>query len=368
MKNNTTANETLHIKEWKAFVVSRLFTIKTPAARSIMKYNEGDIPYVSSGSVNNGIVSYLEPKYEEQLEKGNCITVSPLDGSAFFQEKDFLGRGGAGSAISLLYNPNLSKYNALFICTVIKNASNRFDYSDALTSDNLKSLTIKLPVLHEKNGDLYFDDTKEYSDDGYVPDWLYMEEYMRKVECSVENSLDKFQLANTAKKSKLNISEWKEFLISDFFDFSLPKGDLQVQQAINGNIPLITPSNSNNGLLQRVSIKSQSTLYSANSITVDMFGNAYYQEEDFFVTAHGHVNVLIPKIPFNKYVGCFMATAIKRMFLNKYGFSDMCTQKVLKREVVLLPVNENKEPDWTYMENYMRNFEKIAQNKLGILT
>ena len=114
------------IHEWKSFTIGKLFDIKSPASRSLQTYNDGDVPYVSSGGVNNGIVKYLEPKENEELEAGNCITVSPLDGSSFYQEDDFLGRGGAGSAISMLSNPNLSKYSALFICTIIKISSKKF--------------------------------------------------------------------------------------------------------------------------------------------------------------------------------------------------------------------------------------------------
>lgn len=182
MKIEKGNNGNLLIEKWKEFEVSKLFTIKSPASRSIKKYDEGDTPYVSSGSVNNGIISYLSPKKDEKLEEGNCITVSPLDGSSFYQENDFLGRGGAGSAISLLYNSELSKYNALFICTVIKKASSRFGYSDALTSDNLKTLKLKLPTLMKKDGTYVVDKEKKYSEDGFVPDWNAMEEFMKEVE------------------------------------------------------------------------------------------------------------------------------------------------------------------------------------------
>lgn len=358
----------LDFDKWHDFVVSKLFTIKSPASRSIKKYDEGEIPYVSSGSMNNGIISYLEPKKNEQLEKGKCISVSPLDGSSFYQEEDFLGRGGAGSAISLLYNDNLSKYNALFICTVIKIAAQKFDYSDALTSENLKTLKLRLPVLHNNDGSEFIDKTMEFSDEGYVPDWDYMANYMKSLEPKVEQSLKKLESANTAKNERIDSTTWKEFPITDFFELSLPKGDLQVKKVTNGDVPLITPSNSNNGLLQRISADSDSTLYKANSLTVDMFGNAYYQEEDFFVTAHGHVNVLLPKITMNKYTACFMASSIKSMFLNKYGFSDMCTQKVLKKEVITLPIDSLGQPDWNYMEEFMKKIEKHTQEKVDILT
>ena len=186
-KNNT---GDLIIEKWKEFEVSKLFTIKSPASRSIKKYDEGETPYVSSGSVNNGIISYLSPKKNEKLEEGNCITVSPLDGSSFYQENDFLGRGGAGSAISLLYNSELSKYNALFICTVIKKASSKLGYSDAFTSDNVKTLKLKLPTLMNKDGTYIIDKGKKYSEDGYIPDWMAMEKYMKEVEKVAQNKVN----------------------------------------------------------------------------------------------------------------------------------------------------------------------------------
>ena len=178
------------ISDWKDFQISRLFRISSPASRSIKTYNEGDVPYVSSGSINNGIISYLEPKEDEELEKGNCITVSPLDGSSFYQEDDFLGRGGAGSAISLLYNDNLTRYNALFICTVIKIMAQKFDYSDALTSDNLKTFKISLPAQKDKNGKFLIDVNKQYSDESFIPDWDYMGQYMEAIEEKAQRRID----------------------------------------------------------------------------------------------------------------------------------------------------------------------------------
>lgn len=176
---------------WKEFEISRLFTIKSPAARSIKTYTEGTVPYVSSGGVNNGVVSYLEPKENEELEKGNCITVSPLEGTpAFFQDADFLGRGGAGSAIAMLYNDHLTKYNALFICTIIKICAAKFDYSDAFTSDNLKTLKIPLPAQKNEEGALYVEDKKAYHDDGFVPDWEFMSSYMMSIEAKAQTRIN----------------------------------------------------------------------------------------------------------------------------------------------------------------------------------
>lgn len=181
----------INFSDWVKFEVSRMFNIQSPAPRSIKTYAEGNVPYVSSGGVNNGIVSYLEPKENEKLEKGNCITISPLEGTpAFFQENDFLGRGGAGSAISMLYNENLTEYNALFICTVIKICATKFDYSDAFTSDNLKTLKMPLPAQKNSDGTLYVEENKKYCNEGYVPDWDFMNNYMISIEKKSQKRID----------------------------------------------------------------------------------------------------------------------------------------------------------------------------------
>lgn len=185
------------------------------------------------------------------------------------------------------------------------------------------------------------------------PDWDYMESYMKAVMEESEKSLESLRKADDAKHL-IDVSGWGEFDIAELFDMSLPKGDLQVKKVDDGDIPLITPSNFNNGMIQRISEHSKSTLYGKGSLTVDMFGNAYYQEEDFFVTAHGHVNVLIPKTTLNVYTGTFLVSTIRAMFFDKYGFNEMCTQKVLKAESIKLPITSTGEPDWQYMEDYMR--------------
>lgn len=164
-------------REWEEFQVGELFDIKHPAARSEKKYCEGEINYVSSGAFNNGVANKLMPLPNELLDRGGCITVSPLDGSSFYQEEDFLGRGGSGASISILYNSHLNKNNALFICSVIRSSANGFGYTDLLNGENLKSLTIKLPV--DKTGQ---------------PDWAYMEEYMRKVEERVKVMMGKYEM------------------------------------------------------------------------------------------------------------------------------------------------------------------------------
>ena len=156
--------------EWKKFVIGDLFTVSRPATRSQAKYDEGSVPFVASGNFNNGVTKWCLPKDDEKLDDGNCITVSPLDGSAFYQKESFLGRGGAGSAILMLRNEKLTELSGLFISSVIRRTLTKYTYSDQLNSQTIAEECISLPV--NKAGEI---------------DWEYMENYMGVVMTEAES-------------------------------------------------------------------------------------------------------------------------------------------------------------------------------------
>ena len=155
----------INISHWKKFKIDELFTQGKPISRSQLDYDDGNIPFVASGNYNNGILKYVSPKENEKLDRGNCITISPVDGSTFFQENDFLGRGGGGSSIIILYNEYLNKYNGYFIATVIRKVCSYYFFGDMGNQDTICQESIRLPVTKEGE-----------------PDFEYMTNYMKNVE------------------------------------------------------------------------------------------------------------------------------------------------------------------------------------------
>lgn len=185
MQNVEKEKSILDIKEWKKFVIGDLFEISRPIARSQAEYVEGNVPFVASGNYNNGIVKWCMPKEDESLDFGNCITVSPLDGSAFYQKENFLGRGGAGSAILMLRNAELTELSGLFIASVIRNALTKYSYSDQLNSQTIADEIIRLPIV--KNTE--------------KPDYTYMELYMKSMMDSAESVIEKFESLDFIEKN-----------------------------------------------------------------------------------------------------------------------------------------------------------------------
>lgn len=337
-------------KQWKEFIIKDLFTVKRPSARSQANYNDGDIPFVASGNFNNGVLKYLEPKKDEILDAGNCITVSPIDGSSFYQEDDFLGRGGAGSSIILLYNPNLNLYNGYFIATVIRTVCRKYAYSDMANKDTIGTEKIKLPVDETGN-----------------PDFSYMELYMKNLELAVSYSLTDLQ---SAKKSDisgtLDISSWKLFQISELFNVQkgkrLTKADMK-----DGKIRFIGASAINNGITAYIS--NDEHLHPQNTITLSYngsIGEAFYQDEIFW--ASDDVNILYPKFEMNREMAFFMIPLLKTAG-KRYAFIDKWKKEDMEKSKIPLPVDKDGNPDYKYMENHIVNkFDMIKIYLTNLVT
>ena len=143
------SNLSLNCKNWRAFIIGDLFDAKRPTSRREDDYNNGEIPFIASGGINNGCVKFCMPKNGETLDNGNCLSISPVDGSCYYHPYNFLGRGGAGSSVILLYAKNFSmdRYIALFMSKAItQTTATKYSYGHMASLDRIKKDKIYLPV------------------------------------------------------------------------------------------------------------------------------------------------------------------------------------------------------------------------------
>ena len=162
---------------------------------------------------------------------------------------------------------------------------------------------------------------------------------------------------------KINVKEWHEFLIGDFFDAFLSSDDIQPKNIVDGETPLVSSGKENNGIVAYIEDKNAKK-WPGNTITVDMFGKAFYQEKAYHCVSHGRVNILIPKFEINGYAQQFIATVIQSVSSKKYEFKEMCTGKKLLQNTIKLPVDETGYPDLLYMESYMKKLELAVGSSL----
>lgn len=181
--NNSIHTKDLNINDWKEFEIGRFFTIKPTKNYAGLSNNDlndgGETPFVVNSAENNGIggFSSLTP-----TEKKGIITFSDTTDSNtfFYQPDDFIGF----AHIQGMYPKHdvWTKASMLFLTTILQ-FSNRglFNYGRKMRRDIIGATVVRLPIKHNIDSTPLVDDNHIYSDEGYVPDWEYMEEYMKSL-------------------------------------------------------------------------------------------------------------------------------------------------------------------------------------------
>ncbi len=336
--------------KWEPFKIRSLFTVKRPVARSQSKYDDGDVPFVASGNYNNGVLKYLCPKTGEILDEGNCITVSPIDGSAFYQKNDFLGRGGAGSSIIMLYNDSINEYSGCFIATIIRTVCKKYYYSDMANKDAIAEETIMLPV-----------------DENHQPDFSYMESYMKNQEITVSASLTKLQSAKRFLKSRnAEFESWKIYKIRDVFP-NIVKPAVYHTREVKENpegIPYVVRSKFNNGVKYYVE-RPNSNVNPAKVISFGAENATFFYQKSEWIS--GRDMYYIDTRDIDEYA-CLFITSCLQPIAEKYSYNYGMFPDLLKEERIKLPANENGDPDFAFMEKYMKIVESKVHSAAKVLS
>lgn len=93
----------------------------------------------------------------------------------------------------------------------------------------------------------------------------------------------------------------------------------------------------------------------------------FYQDKDF--VGYPHVQGMYPleeyKQKWSKYSLLFLLTEFKKSaFALGFNYANKFTRELAKEININLPITSTGEPDWAYMEEYMRNLEIITNDFL----
>lgn len=355
----------LNLHTWKEFEMERLFDIKKGKRLTAADQEEGDTNYIGAIDSNNGIANHIGQK---PIHSANTISLSYNGsvGEAFYQSEPYWATDDVNALYS--YYEQFNKYIGLFMVAVIRQEKYKFSYGRKWTLDNMNKTKINLPIQHNSDGTLFIDADKKYSDDGYVPDWQFMEDYMKSLHHKPLTT------KNTVGNAlALKVDEWEEFRVDDLFSVQLSKGDIKLNDMLIGDVPLVSSGETNNGVVGYIDSAGdgKAEIFSKNKITVDMFGNVYYQEENFYAVSHGRVNILEPVFDMTKYIGLFIVSIINKEKF-KYSYGRAVYSNVLCNVIIKLPIQHNADgttyidpdctyseegyvPDWKFMEDYIKS-------------
>ena len=151
---------------------------------------------------------------------------------------------------------------------------------------------------------------------------------------------------------ELNAANWKYFRLCNLFDISgsktTPLAELKAYGI--GYYPSVSTKATNNGVRGFFDFATEK----GGVLAVDsaVLGYCSYQQVDF--SASDHVEKLIPRFDMNEYLGIFLATLINREQY-RYSYGRKASQARLKNARIKLPSTADGEPDWDFMEDFIKS-------------
>lgn len=146
--------------------------------------------------------------------------------------------------------------------------------------------------------------------------------------------------------------KWKAFKISDIC--SVSSGcDIYDAERIIGNNPYITSSAQNNGIKYFVSNINGS--YDAGAISVNRNGSvgyAFYHK--YYALYSNDCRKIKLKCGNSDATSLFLTNQIM-LQKNKYNYGYKMGTSRLKKQYIMLPVDDKGNPDYEYMEQYAHN-------------
>ncbi len=306
------------------------------------------VPYVTRSDTNNGIARFVSDRnYKFGSDKAGSITVGLDTQTAFYQPHKFV----TGQNIQVITGKNLSKNTAHFLTTILRNQMRaKFNWGgNGATLGRMKRLDVMLPITNKG-----------------TPDWNYMSSFVKSKR---EDMLQRYKNYVAKRISELeykkipelNDVEWKPFYIGNLFDKVVPgkgKGLNHLIKSETGDIPYVGATNRNNGVMCFVENNNMSNKMLLTGGCVGFIKNgdgsagyAIYKRESFIST---NDVIFGYKDGMNEFIGLFIVVA-QDMIEHKYSHGYKRNRKRLIRDRIMLPVTANGQPDYAYMEQYIKN-------------
>ena len=302
----------LDFSTWKSFAVSKILTIMNGKGitKEEIAENEGSFEVVQSGENNNGVIGKIDLVYCKSMgytyTEKPCLTVA-RSGSAGFVSFQINGCVVGDSAKILLLDDCLATTeHYVFLQSILMANKFKYTYGRKVTEEKYMNDLIDLPIQHNADGTPFIDVNKKYSDDGYVPDWKFMENYIK--------SLHHKPLTTTNKSEnvpQLDVEKWKEFYIGKLFNINRGKtlSSENKEEFIGDDYSCINGGSVNNGELCKMSEELQEmgfVLQEVPSLSLSRVGNAgltFLQTEPYYIADNAFSLVL--KKQKNKFVYLF---------------------------------------------------------------
>lgn len=333
-------------KEFNAFSTDGLFEIHTTnSSIDKNKLLSGDtltVPYVSRSGGSNGVSKFVSSEnYRYGFDNGESITVGLDTQTAFYQPYKFV----TGQNIQVITGEHLTPSVIQFLLPLFRSQMTaKFNWGgNGATLSRMKRLKLLLPVNAMAQ-----------------PDYAFMSDYVDQQKKQLQTKYvsyaqKKLQVLGTQKSLKpLSELDWGTFFLNELFDVD-PGVRLTNQDKKTGKKPFIGAVDNNNGVTGFVGNVNKSQ--DSNVLGVNYNGApgiAFYHPYAALFSDDVKRLKLKDRSHNTRNVLLFMKTIVMKQ-RGKYNYGYKFNASRMSRQKLYVPVNELGQPDYDYMEQYVKN-------------
>ena len=272
-----------------------------------------------------------------------AVTNNGSVGHAYFMSHQYT----SSHDVTSLYLPDreISEQLGLFLVKLLERAGEPFSYARKWRPIRLRKTPIYLPIT-----------------DTGIPDWSFMEEYVRLKTKKIKEAYPLPKQHEITDYRELDEVEWGEFFVDDLINVKSGVRLTKDQQA-DGRIPFIGASDNNNGITGFVTNINSST--ENNTLGVNYNGSIGHA---FLSRIQSNLSDDVKKLNFksgdnNKYTLLFLKHVIERQ-AKKFAYGYKFNGQRMRRQIIKLPIKSHGNPDFTFMEQYMKRMENRIIQKM----
>lgn len=287
-------------------------------------------------------------EYKEYECFNDSLTISTrgeYSGTVTYHEGKFL----LANNILVMEMAGLSRNQKIFIGTLI-NKLNYGGYSGYPRKETLKNDVIELP---KRNNQIDFDFMDTFIAELEAERIAELEAYLKV------SGLDNYELSDEELKALRDYDsiDFEEFEYQEVFDKIVQGRRLKKDDQIPGDIPFVMSGVTNTGIVNFISNPVAS--FPRNSITLDIFGNAFYRP--YAYGAGDDTGVYWnEENEYSKEVMLYITSSMSRSVAGKYDYGNKLRSSKSKNIKMKLPAVSKGVLDTDYMRIITNAVMKLA--------
>jgi len=314
------------------FALPSLFKIKSGDYHAANELDAGDIPLISCGEFNNGLVGYFDIPPNYQYDHAITIAYNGQPLTAKYHPHSFAAKDDVAVLLPL---KSFKEKTLIFIAAQIAHQKWRYSYGRKCFKGKVTELIVSLPV--DESGEI---------------DQKLIEQLIP----SISTVMPRIKKIVKKKDEKIigdfgNI-EWKQSNLIEYF--TLDRGDFHSLTALaKGKFPTVSRVSEDNGIVGYFEKPEDAKIYPSGTMTVStVSGDAFVQLNEFIAT--DNVILCVPKMKLRMTTIFFFQMMINREKW-RYSYGRQCYRTKLGEMRIYLPMKKDGTLDEDFMQSVIES-------------